>query len=452
MADRRMILGTIINSVGLHLAAWLYPSVDPTRRDIKQYAEMAATAERGKLDFLFMADSLAMMYSNMPEVLKRIAPLNDYDPVSLLSALSVTTSDIALIASATTTYFEPFDIARRFASLDELSGGRAGWNVITSVNPAEDGNFAHIRKSKIDERYRRAVEMVKVTRALWDSWQPGAVIGNRNEALFYDQSKVGPIDHEGEFFKVKGPLTVQRPPQGHPIIVQSGSSDIGRDVGTSIADLIFTAQQTLGEAQEFYRDVKRRAAEKGRNPDHIKIILGVVPILGLTDEEAEAKFDKVQSLIHPDVGLSLLGHLLGEIDLKQYPVDGPLPEFTLDTTKHGRLEMLVDLAKRENLTIRQLYMKVAAGARGHWTVHGSAKRVADIMEEWFKNEAADGFTIIPPFLPEGLDDAVNLLIPELQSRGLFQSEYASGTAREKLGLPLLSADVPAPASLSIERA
>lgn len=436
MAERRMILGTIFNSVGLHLAAWLYPSVDPTRRDIAHYAAMAATAERGKLDFLFMADSLAMMYSNMPQVLKRLAPLNDYDPVALLSALSVTTTDIALIASATTTYNEPFDIARRFASLDALSGGRAGWNVITSVNPAEDENFGHVRKTKVDERYRRAVEMVGVVRALWDSWQPGAVLADREKALFYDETKVAPINHEGEFFKVKGPLTVQRPPQGHPIIVQSGSSEIGRDVGAGIADMIFTAQQTLGEAQAFYRDIKKRAAEKGRNPDDIKVILGVVPVVAETDEEAEAKFDKVQSLIHPDVGLSLLGHLLGEVDLRKYPVDGPLPDFKVDATKHGRLEMLVDLARRENLTIRELYMRVAAGARGHWTLHGSAKRIADTMEEWFRNEAADGFTIIPPFLPEGLENAVDLLIPELQSRGLFHKDYAPGTTREKLGLPL----------------
>ncbi|CAH1655255.1 Nitrilotriacetate monooxygenase component A [Hyphomicrobiales bacterium] len=433
-SSRRMILGTVINSTGLHLAGWRYPSVAPAENSFAHYARMAAIAERGKLDFLFFADSLAMMYANDPDVLQRLAPLNDYDPIILLSAVSVTTKNVGLIASATTTYNEPFHLARKFASLDKISGGRAGWNVITSVNPDEANNFAHMAQIPLEERYRRALECVKVACDLWDSWGDDAVVADKESALFYDNSKVRTIDHKGDFFSVKGPLTVQRPPQGHPVIVQSGSSDTGRSVGARIADVVFTAQQSLKEAQAFYRDVKARVADVGRPPEQVKVIPGVVPIIGRTMAEAKEKFDKIQMLIHPDVGLALLGHLLGEVDLKVYPLDGPVPDIPVGGGKHSRLAMLLDLARRENMTIRQLYMHVAAGARGHWTVHGDAKHIADVLEEWFRNEGADGFSVIPPFFPEGLEDIVDVLVPELQRRGLFHEEYAPGNFRQKMGL------------------
>ncbi|MGE3148768.1 MAG: LLM class flavin-dependent oxidoreductase [Pseudorhodoplanes sp.] len=423
-----------MNSAGLHLAGWRYPSVVPAENSFAHYARMAAIAERGKLDFLFFADSLAMMYANDPGVLQRLAPLNDYDPIVLLSAVSIVTKDVGLIGSATTTYNEPFHLARKFASLDQVSGGRAGWNVITSVNPDETNNFAHMAQLPLEARYRRALESVKVVFDLWDSWDEDAVVADKESAIFYDNSKVRAIHHKGEFFSVKGPLTVQRPPQGHPVIVQSGSSDTGRAVGARIADIIFTAQQSLESAQAFYRDIKARVANVGRSPGLVKVIPGVVPIIGRTEAEAKEKFERVQMLIHPDVGLALLGHLLGEIDLKAYPLDGPVPDIPADGEKHSRLRMLLDFAKRENMTIRQLYMHVAAGARGHWTIHGDAGHVADVLESWFRNEAADGFSVIPPFLPEGLGDIVNLLVPELQQRGLFHKEYAPGNFRQKMGL------------------
>lgn len=433
--NRRMIVGTLLNATGLHLAGWRFPSVEPSvGRELEHYARLAKTAEAARLDFIFLADSLATMYGSSPKSLKRIAPLNEYEPISLLSALAAVTSRIGLIGSATTTYNEPFHIARQFASLDIISSGRAGWNVVTSLNPDEAHNFGHHQPIDLPARYERANEFVDATQALWDSWEDDALVYDKEEGIYFDPEKVHEVGHRGTYFSVRGPSTIPRSPQGRPLIVQSGSSDMGRQAGARFADLIFTAQQSLPEAQAFYRDIKSRVEKANRAPDRVKIIPGIVPFLGATEAEARDKFELAQSLIHPDVGLSLLGQLLGEIDLSIYPVDGPLPPLPQTPGKSSRVEMLLEVARRENLSIRELYLRAAAGARGHWTVHGTAKHIADVLEEWFLNEGADGFAVIPPFLPEGLSDVANLLVPELRRRGLFPHTYEHTMLRDNLGL------------------
>lgn len=436
-AARQMILGALLSYTGLHLAGWRHPDVNPWRASSLEHCiELARLAEQGRLDFLFMADSLATMYSSQSDAFARIAPLNDFEPLTLLSALAVVTRDIGLIGSMTTTYNEPFHIARQFASLDRISGGRAGWNVVTSFNPAEAFNFGQTAHAPLPERYARALESVDVVRRLWSSWAADALLRDQASGVYFDAAKVRAIDHKGEFFSVRGPLTMPRPPQGHPVIVQSGSSELGRDAGARVAEFIFTAQQDLGQAQAFYQDMKRRVAEVGRDPAQVRVVPGIVPILAATEDEAREDFSRLQRGIHPDVGLSLLSSLLGDIDLRACDLDGPLPEIESSDAQQGRVAMFIETARRDNLSIRQLYERVAGGARGHWTVVGSVKQVADVMEQWFNEGAADGFSLIPAYLPTSLRTAVELLVPELQRRGLFKHEYAAGTLREKMGLPV----------------
>jgi FMN-dependent oxidoreductase (nitrilotriacetate monooxygenase family) len=356
-----------------------------------------------------------------------------FEPITLLSALAAVTEHVGLVATASTSFNEPYHIARKFASLDHISGGRAGWNLVTSSNEHEAKNFNRDKHFDHAERYERAIEFAEVVGGLWDSWDDDAFLRDKAQGRFFDPERRHVLDHKGRFFQVKGPLNVARSPQGHPVVVQAGSSEAGRDLAARTAEVIFTAQQTLEDAIDFYSDVKGRLVQYGRHPDDLKIMPGVFPIVGRSESEAREKFEQLQALIDPKVGLALVSGLTGGFDLSGYPLDGPIPELPETNASKSRQLLTIELARRENLTIRQLYLRVA-GARGHWQLVGTPAQIVDQLEERFVKGGADGYNVMPPVLPAGLDDFVELVIPELRRRGLFRSEYEGRTLRDNLGL------------------
>lgn len=438
MSQKKQIkLGAFLPGSGHHVAAWRHPNSQADGGlNFQHYKRLAQTAQRGKFDMLFLADGLAVWDRGKGrEAFSRSGQFSvHFEPLTLLSALSVVTEHIGLVATASTTYDEPFHLARKFASLDYLSGGRAGWNVVTSSAEAAAKNFSREEHLEHSLRYERAREFLEVTSKLWDSWEDDAFLRDKESGIYFDPDKLHIPNHKGEYFSVRGPLNVARPIQGYPVIVQAGSSEAGQDLAAQTAEAIFTAQQTLTEAQNFYSSVKGRLSKYGRSPDHLKIMPGVFPVIGRTEEEAKEKYEQLQELIHPSVGLGLLSGLIGGHDLSKYPLDGPLPDLPDTNGGKSRLQLITDLARRENLTIRQLYLWIA-GARGHRTILGTPEQIADQLEDWFVNDGADGFNIMPPWLPGGLDEFVDLVIPELQRRGLFRTEYEGRTLRENLGLP-----------------
>ncbi|GCE30024.1 monooxygenase [Dictyobacter alpinus] len=427
-------LGAFLQNTGHHVAAWRHPdSRADGGLDFAHYRQLAQTAERAKFDMVFLADGVAVRRDQNPESLSRSGQIVHFEPLTLLSALAAVTDHIGLVATASTTYNEPYHIARKFASLDYLSHGRAGWNVVTSATEAEAWNFNREQHMEHALRYERAREFLQITLGLWDSWDDDAFLRDKESGIYVDPDKVHTLNHKGKHFSVRGPLNVARPPQGYPVIVQAGASEDGQDFAASTAEVIFTAQQTLEEAQAFYAGIKGRLTSYGRSPDQLKIMPGVFPVIGRTEAEAKEKYDQLQQLIHPRVGLALLSGNLGGFDLSAYPLDGPLPDLPETNGNKSRQKLVTDLARRENLTIRQLYQAIA-GARGHRTIWGTPEQIADHLEEWFVHDAADGFNIMPPYLPAGLDDFVELVIPILQRRGRFRTEYEGRTLRENLGL------------------
>jgi alkanesulfonate monooxygenase len=360
-----------------------------------------------------------------------------FEPVTLLSAIAPLTTHLGLVATASTSYNEPYNVARKFASLDLISGGRAGWNVVTSSNQSEAFNFGRDEHYEHEERYQRAMEFADVVRGLWNSWDDDAFIRDRSTGIYHDPKKVHELNHKGVHFSVKGPLNVARSPQGHPVLFQAGSSEIGRELAARTAEAVFTPQTVMAAGQKFYADLKGRMGKYGRDPSHLKVMPGLNPIVGDTLAEARDKHAHLQSLIHPDVGLELLSYSLGKFDLRGYDPDGPLPaEVERHSTNAGHtgFRQIVDWAREENLTIRQLYQRFA-GARGQRTVIGTASMIADEMQTWFDAYAVDGFLIQPATLPGGLNEFVARVIPELRNRGLFRTEYEGTTLRESLGLP-----------------
>ncbi|MFI6324125.1 LLM class flavin-dependent oxidoreductase [Nonomuraea sp. NPDC050556] len=422
-----MHLNAFLMGVGHHEAAWRHPRTEPSGiTDLRHFQNLAKTAERGKLDSLFLADGLAL-WGNV-----RHNALGGFEPLTLLSALAAVTEHIGLIATVSTTYNEPFHVARKFASLDHLSGGRAGWNIVTSATEAEALNFG-IQRPSHSERYHRAEEFLEVATALWDSWQDDAVVGDRTTGVYADTSRITPLDHVGTHFKVKGPLNVQRPPQGHPLLVQAGSSEDGKEFAARFAEAVFTAQQTLEDAQEFYADLKRRLPAYGREPYQVKILPGISPIIGSTEREALLLERELEELIIPAYGLAQLSNILG-VELSEDQLDGPLPDVAPNPDgQQSRFELVTSLAARERLTIRELIARLAGG-RGHRVVAGTPEQIADQLQEWYENGAADGFNIMPPVLPSGLADFVDHVVPELQIRGLFRTEYSGTTLRDRYGL------------------
>ena len=427
-------LGAFLMNSGHHAAAWRHPNAWAEHGlDFPNYRQLAQTAERAKFDMVFLADGVAVRRDQNIEALSRSGQIVHFEPLTLLSALAAVTEHVGLVATASTTYNEPYHIARKFASLDYLSGGRAGWNVVTSASEAEAHNFNREKHMEHALRYERAREFLDVVTGLWDSWDDDAFIRDKASGVYVDPDKIHVLKHKGKHFSVQGPLNVARPPQGYPVIVQAGASEDGRDFAASTAEVIFTAQQTLAEAQAFYASIKDALPKYGRTPDQVKIMPGIFPVIGTTEAEAKEKYDQLQDLIHPTVGLALLSGLVGGFDLSSYPLDGPLPELPETNLQKSRLQLVSDLAKRDNLTIRQLYQAIA-GARGHRTIWGTPVQIADQLQEWFENDAADGFNIMPPYLPNGLDEFVELVIPILRQRGLFRTEYEGKTLRENLGL------------------
>ncbi|EPM51323.1 LLM class flavin-dependent oxidoreductase [Pseudomonas syringae] len=429
---RQMKLGAFLMATGHHVAAWRHPDVPADAGlDFKHYRHLAHVAEAAKFDTLFVADSVAAATG---DIASRMARSDHFEPLTLLSALSAVTDHIGLIATATTTYNEPYHVARKFASLDHLSGGRAGWNLVTSDAAAEAQNFGRAEHVGHAERYSRAREFHQVVTGLWDSWTDDAFTRNKASGQYYDPAKVHVLDHVGEHFSVKGPLNVARSPQGQPVVVQAGSSEVGRDLAAQTAEVVFTAQTSLASAQAFYADIKGRLSAYGRDADSLKVMPGVFIVVAETEALAKQKFESFQDLIEPQVGVALLGRMLGNFDLSGYPLDGPLPELPLtDSGQRSRQKLLTELADQEHLTLAQLGRRIAGG-RGHYSLIGTPAQIADELQTWFEHGAADGFNVLVPHLPGGLEDVAQLLVPELQRRGLFRTEYEGTTLRENLGL------------------
>lgn len=435
MSDRRqMKLGMFMREAGHHIAAWRAPEApENPGNSMAHNIEVAQLAEKGLFDMLFWADS-AGIWGGDKEELSRMSRVAWIEPLIMLSGIAAATKNIGLVCTSTTTYNQPFSLARQFQSLDVMSGGRAGWNLVTSANRSEAANFGADQHMAKGDRYRKAREFADVVRGLWNSWDDGAIVQDKETGLFFEPDKLHLLDHEGEFFKVKGPLNVPRSPQGHPVMVQAGASEDGRELAAATADVIFVATPTVELAREFYADIKRRIVNHGREPDHIKVMPGAAITVGRTDDEAVEKYDRLQKLIHPQLGVRQLSNYIG-FDLSGYDVEGPLPEIPQDEISNSRVDLLVDWAKRDNLNIRQLYEAISGG-RGHFTVQGSPTTVADTLEEWFTTGAADGFNFLSPTIPGGVKDFIELVIPELQRRGLFRTAYEGTTLRENLGLPV----------------
>lgn len=430
-------LGAFFNPTGHHVASWRHPEAAADANvNFRHYVEIAQTAERGKFDMVFLADNLAMREASMEALSRSVQYISNLEPMTLIAALAAVTSRIGLVCTATTSYYEPYHVARKFATMDHISGGRVGWNLVTSGTAAEAYNFSRDAHYGHAERYDRAREFAEIVVALWDSWDDDAFVRDKEAGLYFDPSKMHTLDHVGKHFRVKGPLNTPRPPQGHPVIVQAGTSDDGMDIAARFAEVIFSAHWSIEACRKYSQEVKGRAAEKfGRKPDHLKVMPGLSCFVARTESEANEKYEYMQSLIHPVVAREILSTILGGFDLAKFPFDGPMPEVPIAVDgSQSTMKAALDMAREENLTIRQLALRVA-GARGKNVIRGTPAQIADVMEEWFEKEACDGFNVMPPFLPGSLNDFVDLVIPELQRRGLFRTEYTGRTFREHLGLP-----------------
>ncbi len=429
---RRLRLAAFMRPVSLHTAAWRYPGAFPDANfNFAHIQRFAQTLERGCIDAFFMADHLAVL--NMPmDALKRSATVTSFEPMTLLPALAMVTKHLGLIATGSTTYDEPYHVARRFASLDHISAGRAGWNVVTTSNPDASRNFGREDHLEHAERYARAREFFDVVTGLWDSWADDAFIRDVDSGIYSDPAKLHVLDHKGKYLSVRGPLNIGRPVQGWPVIVQAGASDTGRQLCAEVAEAVFTAQSNIAAGRAFYADVKGRAEKIGRDPDHIKILPGVMIYIGDSLDEAQAKRAKLDALVYYDSAIAALSIALGH-DASKFDPDGPLSEIPESNASKSARERTIELARRENLTVRQLAQRL--GGHSGLSMLGTPKMIADQMEEWLVTRASDGFTLQFPYLPAGLDDVVERLIPELQRRGLFRRAYEGGTLRENLGLP-----------------
>ncbi|ONH35916.1 nitrilotriacetate monooxygenase [Protofrankia sp. BMG5.30] len=430
---RRLHLNAFLKPPGEFLAAWRHPGAVPDAGvNIRHLIDLARTAERARFDALFFADLVGVPFADQ-EVLRRVSVVNDsFEPTTLLAALSTATSRIGLIATASTTYNEPYHLARTFASLDHLSRGRAGWNLVTSLNDAEARNFGLPEHVEHAERYRRAAEFHQVVTGLWDSFDDDAFRHDQASGIYFDDDKVHRLDHRGRYFSVTGPLNIPRPPQGRPVIVQAGSSEAGRSLAAAVADVVFTHHPDSAAARAFYAEIKARAAAAGRNPEHVLVLPALSTIVGRTLTEAEDKAERLYALLDPRVALADLAYWLGGVDLSTYPLDGPLPELPPSNQSRSAQRLIVDRARARNLTIRELARGLARDER---TIVGTPETIADHIQEWFETQAADGFNVIFPYLPETLDDFADLVIPHLRRRGLFRTSYEGRTLRENLGLP-----------------
>jgi alkanesulfonate monooxygenase len=429
---RQLRLGAFMRPISIHTGAWRYPDAVPDANfNFPLIKQLIQTLERGKFDAFFMADHLAVL--NMPvEALKRSHTVTSFEPFTLLSALAGVTEHIGLMATASTTYDEPYHIARRFASLDHISGGRAGWNIVTTGNPESAWNFGKDDHMEHDERYRRAREFYDVVTGLWDSWADDAFIRDTASGSFFDPEKLHVLNHKGKYLSVRGPLNIARPVQGWPVIIQAGASEPGRQLAAETAEVIFGASATLASAQSFYADVKGRMDKIGRDRDHMKILPAAFVIVGDSIDQAREIRARLDAGVNYESAIASLSITLG-VDASKFDPDGPLPEIPeTNASKSARIGT-INLARRENLTVKQLAQR--QGGYGGLAFVGTPASIADEMQNWLEQEGSDGFNIMFPYLPGGLDDFVNKVIPELQRRGIFRREYEGKTLRENLGLP-----------------
>jgi FMN-dependent oxidoreductase (nitrilotriacetate monooxygenase family) len=433
MASKRQLhLGAFMRPTTIHTGAWRFPGAYPDANfNLAHLQGFAETLERGKFDAFFMADHLAVL--NMPlEALKRSHTVTSFDPLTLLPALAMTTRNLGLIATASTTFEQPYLIARRFASLDHISGGRAGWNVVTTSNPDAALNFGFEEHLEHDERYRRAREFFDVVTGLWDSWADDAFVRDVDSGIYFDPARLHVLNHKGPYLSVRGPLNIARPIQGWPVVVQAGASEAGRQLAAETAEVVFAAGSRLADGQAFYKDVKSRMEAFGRDRDHLKIRPGAFVVVGSTVEEAREKRARLDSLVHYESAIASLSIALGH-DASRFDPDAPLPEIPETNASQSARERVIALGRRDGLTVRQLAQRL--GGYAGLAFVGTPQTIADEMEEWLIGEGSDGFNIMFPFLPAGLDDFVDLVVPELQRRGLFRREYEGATLRENLGLP-----------------
>ncbi|MEU5666270.1 LLM class flavin-dependent oxidoreductase [Streptomyces longwoodensis] len=430
---RQLHLNAFLMTTGHHEASWRLPESDPSAHvDLAHYVRLARTAERGTFDSLFLADG--------PQLWSSVAqrPAGALEPLTLLTALATATEHIGLIATASTSYNSPYNLARKFASLDIISGGRAGWNIVTTAGAEAARNFGLDAEPAHAERYARAAEFLDVALKLWDSWEDDAIVADKAAGVWGDDTKIHPPRHRGKYFSVEGALNVPRTPQGYPLLVQAGSSEDGKAFAARYAEAVFTAQQTIEDARAFYADLKSRTVREGRDPEHVKVLPGIVPVLGSTEAEARAQEELLEDHIVHRHGVEHLERLLqlpaGSLDLDaELPADLP-PESEIEGAK-SRYTLIVELARRERLTVRRLIGRLGGG-RGHLTFAGTPEQVADAIETWFTQGAADGFNIMPPVLPSGLELFVDHVVPLLRARGLLRTEYGPRTTlRERYGLP-----------------
>jgi len=430
--NKSLHLTAFMRPVSLHTGAWRYPGAYADANfNFKHLKAFAQKLEAAKFDAFFMADHLAVL--NMPvEALKRSHTVTSFEPFTLLSALAAVTDKIGLAATASTTFDEPYHIARRFASLDHISQGRAAWNIVTTSNPDSALNFGKDEHVEHGERYKRAREFYDVVTGLWDSFADDAFIRDQESGIFFDPSKMHVLDHHGDDFNVRGPLNIARPVQGWPVIVQAGQSEPGRQLAAETAEVVFCAPRDIVESKKLYSDLKSRLAAAGRAPSSLKILPAAFIVLGDSLEEAKQKRAKLDSLVHYDSGIASLSIALGH-DVSGFDPDDYLPQIPeTNASKSGRAQVL-KLAEEEKLTVRQLAQRY--GGYSGLAFVGTVESVADEMQKWLEEDASDGFTVVFPFLPQGLDDVAERLVPELQRRGIFRTDYEGSTLREHLGLP-----------------
>jgi FMN-dependent oxidoreductase (nitrilotriacetate monooxygenase family) len=422
---RQMHLGLFILGTGSHAAGWRYPGAVDSFQDFAAIREIGRTAERGLFDMIFMGDNLYADPDAHPSYTLRLEPL------TMLAALATSTRHIGLGATVSTTYSDPFTVARAFASLDHISGGRAAWNAVTTANPTTAANFGTTHPNHA-RRYEMASEFLDVVTGLWDGWADDALVADRASGVYLDPAKLRSIDHEGTFFKVKGPLNIGRSPQGRPVILQAGGSEAGKALAARTADVVFSVVQDIDEAKEGYRSLKDRLPALGRSADEVTVLPGVMPIVGRTTKEAFDKLAVLQSFVNDGNALGILSDRFGQ-DMSAYDLDGPVPDLALPDSYHSFARVMLAKARRENMTLRDLY-NLTAAARGHWVLCGSAESIADTLQQWFEERAADGFNVMPPYFHEGFTDFVDLVIPILQERSLFRSSYEGPMLRDQLGL------------------
>lgn len=432
-----MILAANANAQGSHVGEWRHPDAwDRPAANIENAIRLAQIAEAGKMDLLFLADGNGVRNLDKPDLFAATAPSDRpgvFEPVTLLSALAMVTKHIGLVATTTTTYDEPFHVARRFASLDHLSGGRAGWNLVTTSNAGDALNFSHDQHVARPDRYERAHEFADIVKGLWDSWADDAFLQDKASGRFLDPTKVRALNHKGTHFQVAGPLNAPRPPQGHPVVFSAGQSETGKDLSARHADCVFAIEATLPAAQRLYADIKGRLATFGRMPDDLKILSGVTIFVGETAQEAEDLAGALDELVPPAVAVDYLSKMLGH-NMKQYPLDEPMPDFAgQHVGPTGIAQAILKVAQDQALTVRQTAKRILPQMAGNM-FKGDALQVADVMEEWYRGQGCDGFMVAAPVVPTGLERFTRLVIPELQRRGLFRRDYEGRTLRENLGL------------------